>query len=165
VSTTVYRAALLAGLPFAEWHPHTFRLGFYELDGWPPGIDAAIYQPNTPDEWALDLRFTNPTNAWMLLQLSVDNEHLSAAIYGTTGYAVDLSEPDFGEQSPVPEPIERPTPDLQPGEREQVQIAQPGIDISITRWVTQGDVLISEDTFYSPYQAQADVYLVGTEGS
>lgn len=166
VSTTVYRAALLAGLPFAEWHPHTFRLGFYELDGWSPGIDAAIYQPNTPDEWALDLRFTNPTDAWMLLQLSVDSEHLSAALYGAiTGYAVDLSEPDFGEQSPVPEPIERPTPDLQPGEREQVQIAQPGIDISITRWVTQGDVLISEDTFYSPYQAQADVYLVGTEGS
>jgi len=49
VSTTVFRAAVNAGFRFSEWNPHSWRLGFYELDGSPPGLDAAIYQPNT--EW------------------------------------------------------------------------------------------------------------------
>ena len=45
VSTTVFRAALYAGLPISEWWHHRYRLGFYELDGWTPGIDASILQP------------------------------------------------------------------------------------------------------------------------
>src|SRR5215211_1218172 len=31
VSTTVFRAAYLAGLPITEWWPHRFRIGFYEF--------------------------------------------------------------------------------------------------------------------------------------
>lgn len=164
VSTTVYRAALLAGLPFTEWHPHSFRLGFYELDGWPPGIDAAIYQPNTAEEEALDLVFVNPTDTWLLLQVRADGQNLTAAIYGSpTGYEVEISEPALGKPIPPPDAIERVDPDLPVGAREKIQVAQAGVEVTMTRHVMQDGEVIREDTFYSPYAPQPEIYLVGSE--
>ena len=48
-STTLYNAALLAGLPILERHPHTFAPGYA-----PPGRDAAVAYAG------VDLRFRNP---------------------------------------------------------------------------------------------------------
>lgn len=166
VSTTVFRAALLAGLPFAEWHPHSFRLGFYELDGWPPGMDAAIYQPDSPDEWALDLQFTNPTDSWLLVQADIDGETLMVNLFGPpTNYEVDLSDPTFGETIPAPEPIERASSELPSGKREQVQIAQTEVEVTITRGVRQDGDVVQHDTFVSPYAPQAEVWTIGTGDS
>jgi vancomycin resistance protein YoaR len=163
VSTTVYRAALLAGLPFVEWHPHSFRLGFYELDGWPVGMDAAIYQPNTPDEWEMDLQFENTTDTWMLLQMRVDETTVTAELYGSpTGYKVEIADPVLGESIPPPKPEERESDKLPAGERELIQTAQPGVEVTLTRRVTKDGDVISEDTFVSPYQAQGEITLVGT---
>jgi vancomycin resistance protein YoaR len=164
VSTTVFRAALFAGFPFTEWHPHTFRLGFYELDGWPPGMDAAIYQPNTADEWELDLQFVNPTAAWLLLQTRFEGETLVAGLYGTpTGWEVAVSEPAIGTPVPPPKPIERPTPELTPGTRELAQEARPGVEVVVTRRVRRGEEIVSQDTFVSPYEPQPEVWLVASE--
>lgn len=54
-STTVYNAALLAGLPILERHPHTFAPSYA-----PPGRDAAVAYAG------VDLRFRNPY-AWPLV--------------------------------------------------------------------------------------------------
>jgi vancomycin resistance protein YoaR len=162
VSTTVFRAALLAGLPFVEWHPHSFRLAFYELDSWPVGMDAAIYQPNNEDEAELDLLFTNPTEFWMLLQMRLDGQTVVADIYGgKADVEVKISDPRLGDPIAPPPAIERSSDQLQPGEREQIQVAQRGVTVTMTRRVTEDGRVISEDTFVSPYQAQPDVYLVG----
>lgn len=162
VSTTVFRAALFAGLPFVEWHPHTFRLGFYELDSWPPGMDAAIYQPNTPNESELDLVFTNPTDGWLLLQLRVEGETVTAELYGPpTRREVEVLAPQLGEPIPPPAPSERLSEDHPKGYREQVQIAQPGVEVVMTRRVVQEGLLLAEDNFVSRYQPQADITLVG----
>lgn len=163
VSTTVFRAALLAGLPFNEWHPHSFRLGFYELDAWPPGMDAAIYQPDSADEWALDLQFTNPTNSWMLVQADIIGDSLVVDLFGSpTNYEVVLSDPAFGETIPAPAPVERASPELPMGQREQVQVAQPGVEVTITRQVFQDREVVRQDTFVSPYAAQAEIWAIGT---
>ena len=62
VSTTVFRAALIAGMPITEWHPHSLRLLGYERDGWTAGYDASILQfGSDPSEWA-DFRFQNDTD-------------------------------------------------------------------------------------------------------
>ena len=42
VSTTLFRAALNAGLPIVNRTAHAYRVGYYE-QGFPPGIDATIY--------------------------------------------------------------------------------------------------------------------------
>ncbi len=98
VSTTVFRAAFYAGFRFEEWNYHTWRLAFYEADGSPPGLDAAIYQPNTPDEWELDLIFTNPFDAWMLLQMVVEGEAVTAELYGASSpYTVEVGAPVIGQ--------------------------------------------------------------------
>ena len=53
-STTLYNAALLAGLPIVERHPHVFRPQYIA-----PGRDAAVAYPG------VDLRFKNP-HPWPL---------------------------------------------------------------------------------------------------
>lgn len=164
VSTTVFRAALLAGLPFAVWRPHSFRVSFYELDGWSPGMDAVIYQPNQDEDASseVDLQFVNPTDAWLLLQVSIVGETVIAEVYGApTDYEVEVSDPVMSEPIPVPPPQERPNPELPEGVREQVQVAQEGLEVTVTRRVMRDGELVSEDTFFSPYQPQPAIFEVG----
>lgn len=98
VSTTIFRAALFAGLPIVEWYAHTRRLPYYERDGWGPGFDASILQmgPN-PDEWP-DFEFENDTEHWLLIEASVSAPHIYINIYGSyDGRTVDVDS----EASPI----------------------------------------------------------------
>ncbi len=163
VSTTVYRAALLAGLPFTEWWPHAFRVGFYEQDGWPAGMDAAIYQPNNEGEWALDLVFTNPTDSWMLLEMTTANQVVTASLYGPeTGYQVELSDVELSNVTQPPPPLERTSDELPAGQRRQTQQAQTGVTATLVRRVRKDGELVSEETFTSVYAPVADAFVVGT---
>ncbi len=82
VSTTIFRAAIYAGLPIVEWYAHTRRLANYERDGWGPGFDASILQvgPN-PEEWP-DFKFANDTGNWLLIEATVSEPHVYINIYG-----------------------------------------------------------------------------------
>ena len=163
VSTTVFRAALLAGMHFDEWHPHSFRVSFYELDGWPPGIDAAIYQPNTPDEWELDLTFTNTSGSWMLVQMIEGSEHITAQLIGRPdGISVALGTPRLSDPLPPPSTQERPTDSLPAGQRELLQSAAPGVVVTLTRTFRKDGIVIDEDTFTSEYAAQPEIWQIGT---
>jgi vancomycin resistance protein YoaR len=162
VSTTVYRAALRAGFEFDEWHPHSFRVSFYELDGWPPGIDATIYQPNTPDEQGLDLKFTNTTGAYLLLQMTVDTQHVTATFYGTSlGLDVEIPDPTISAPIPPPPPITDPTTTLAIGKKQQLQVSTPGYDVVLTRTMSKNGQVVDTDTFVSNYQPQAEIWEVG----
>jgi len=162
VSTTVYRAALFAGLEFAEWHPHTFRLAFYEADGSPPGIDAAIYQPNSPDEWELDLTFVNPTDSWMLVEMSTSGDIAATYIFGKAiNREVELSEPEISDPMQPDPPKQRVDSKMKPGDqRRLVQTAQPGYNVTVKRTVRENGQVVIEDTFYSPYQPQQEIWAV-----
>ncbi len=98
VSTTVFRAALWAGMPITEWYQHTFRLPNYEYDGWSPGFDASILQAGSdPDGWA-DFRFQNYTDHWLLVEATVSYPHVSVNIYGTgDGRTVDFTTYQLGD--------------------------------------------------------------------
>lgn len=163
VSTTVFRAAVNAGFRFSEWNPHSWRLGFYELDGSPPGLDAAIYQPNTEWEPEQDLRFENTLDSWLLLQVLVDGDRVSAHFYGKDpGWSVELFPPRISEPRPAGEPIERVNSSLAPGERRMVQQAQPGYLVSIRRRITDaaGEVIADGD-FVSDYVPQPEAWEIG----
>lgn len=100
VSTTVFRAAIYAGLPIMEWYPHTSRLPNYERDGWGPGFDASILQegPN-PEEWP-DFKFKNDTDSWLLIEATVSGYHNYVNIYGSnTGRTVDTSVWSMGDNA------------------------------------------------------------------
>lgn len=84
VSTTAFRAALMAGMPIGHWYPHTYRLPNYEADGWSPGFDASILQSGSnPDNWA-DFTFENYSDDWLLVESYTWDLHVVVSIYGTS---------------------------------------------------------------------------------
>lgn len=71
-STTIYNAALLAGLPIVERHPHMFRVNYA-----PASRDAAIY-------WGQkDMRFRNTTGGPIYVQTWLESERFHVRLYGT----------------------------------------------------------------------------------
>ena len=102
VSTTVFRAAFWAGLPIIERNQHSYRVSYYEQDGTPPGLDAAVYDPG------VDLRFRNDTGQPILLQSAVDaaSDTLIYRLYGTrTGRQIRLEEVDIRDRQEPEEPL------------------------------------------------------------
>lgn len=70
-STTLYNAALLAGLPILERHPHVFAPKYVT-----PGRDAAVAQ------YAVDLRFRNPYPWPIQIRASVHGDRVEVRIVG-----------------------------------------------------------------------------------
>lgn len=159
VSTTLFRAALNAGLPIVERHPHAYRVSYYEQESL-PGIDATIYTPN------IDLKFKNDTGHHILIQNEVDPTtlRLTYYIYGTKdNRQVTVSQPVITSQTPAPPPSYQDDPNLPKGVVKQVDFAASGASVYFTREVVKdGKVTISEKftTNYRPWQA---VFLKGTK--
>ncbi len=159
VSTTFFRALLNAGLPIVERHAHAYRVGYYEEDS-PPGFDATIYVPT------VDLKFTNDTGNYILIQSTVDlnNDSLSFYLYGTSdGRTVTISKPVISNQKPPPPPLYQNDPTLPNGEVKQTDFAAWGADVYFTRNVTKNGKTVIYDKFVSDYQPWQAVYLVGTK--
>lgn len=72
VSTTVFRAATLAGLGITERRNHAYAVRYYGT----PGFDATIYPPNT------DFKFTNDTDGYVLMQTKIEGTNLSIELWG-----------------------------------------------------------------------------------
>jgi vancomycin resistance protein YoaR len=158
VSTTLFRAALDAGLPIVERNPHAYRVSYYEAETG-PGIDAAIYTPN------VDLKFKNDTPNHLLIQTYVDlqTNRLTFALYGTPDdREVSISKPVITSETPAPEPSYQDDPTLPKGEVKQVDFAASGANVYFTRTVTKdGDT--KTDKFSSNYRPWQAVYLRGTK--
>jgi vancomycin resistance protein YoaR len=77
VSTTAYRAALLAGLPINERLNHAFAISYYTWPYGVPGVDATIFYPQ------VDLKFTNDTGHYILIQTIMNGDDLKFDFYGT----------------------------------------------------------------------------------
>ena len=73
VSTTVFRAAVNAGLKITERYPHAFPVKYYS----PQGFDATIYPPSP------DLKFINNTPGYILIQTKIIDQNLIFEFYGT----------------------------------------------------------------------------------
>lgn len=165
VSTTVFRAAFFTGMPIVEGWPHRWRLGFYEMDDWTPGLDASIMQPEGDPFGGGDLRFENPSDSWMLVESYVDYPRVFVIIYGADlGYTVDISEPVYGETyDPLP-PSESVDPKLPAGTIQQTEWAAPGLDINYYRTVydRDGNTVLSDD-WPTNFYARGDVYKVSPD--
>jgi hypothetical protein len=86
VATTVYRGALLSGMPITARRPHRYHVNHYD----PAGSDATIYPPQP------DLRWRNDTGAHLLLRAWAEDESKSSfvAIFGKSdGRRVELRGP------------------------------------------------------------------------
>ncbi len=72
ISTTLFRAAVKAGLKIIERYPHAYPVKYYN----PPGFDATVYPPKP------DLKFLNDTTGYLLLQSKIVGTRLIFEIFG-----------------------------------------------------------------------------------
>ncbi len=159
VSTTLFRAALNAGLPIVERHAHAYRVHYYEEDS-PPGIDATVYVPS------VDLKFKNDTGHYILIQSIIDltQPRLTFMIYGTSdGRVVNQTDPIVTNVRPAPPDKFEDDPTLPAGTVKQVDFAAGGADSSFTRTVTRNGQVLYDDTFTSHYTPWQAIYLRGTK--
>ncbi len=73
VSSTVFRAAMKAGLPITERRNHSYAVSYYA----PQGTDATIY-PGVQD-----MKFVNNTPASLLIWPKIEGNKLYFSLYGT----------------------------------------------------------------------------------
>lgn len=159
VSTTMFRAAINAGLPIVERQAHYYRVGFYEQGGYPPGLDATVYPPSP------DLKFKNDTNTYILIQTNIDqlNKRLAFEFYGTSdGRRVELQKPVIHSQTAPPEPIYVDEPSLKAGVVKRLDTAHWGAKVSFLWKVYKADGSIKESReFLSNYVPWPAVYQRG----
>ncbi|MGC8873371.1 MAG: VanW family protein [Chloroflexia bacterium] len=156
VSTTVFRAALLAGLPILERHPHAYRIGFYE-QGSIPGLDATIFVGT-----GTDLKFVNDTPGYLLMQLEAytDTDTLLVYLYGTKpNREVRIEGPEMSNWTPAPTtPVCVENPSLEEGVVRQTDWAVDGIDVRVYRTILVNGEVVSQEVFFSPYAAWPNIY-------
>ncbi len=153
VSTTVFRAALNAGLPIVKRTSHAYRVSYYEQKA-PIGLDATIYQPS------VDFVFKNDTKNYILVYTELDEREsrLSVKIYGTKdGRTVTITKPSY--KNPIPPPPARyiDDPTLPKGSLVQLEYPAWGGLVTYTRIVKDkdGNVMYKDDfkNYYTPWPA------------
>ncbi|MDQ2681961.1 MAG: VanW family protein [Chloroflexota bacterium] len=167
VSTSIFRAALQAGMPIEEWWPHEYRSAFYETGGWAPGFDASITQPDDDPLNGADLKFRNATDGWMLVRVvATSGGELKVTLYGTNpGYQVIITDPVY--QNVVPSdgvPVEEIDESLEDGTSLLVEPTRDGVTMVVYRTVYAADgTLLIDESFVSTYQPQGPVYRVSED--
>jgi hypothetical protein len=87
-STTIYNAAYFAGLQLDAYRAHSLY-----IDRYPPGRESTL---NFPD---IDLRWTNDTDAPVLVRTSYDDAGVTVSLYGDNGGRKVSAK--AGEQQPA----------------------------------------------------------------
>jgi vancomycin resistance protein YoaR len=157
VTTTAFRAAIMGGFPVTEWHPHTYRLTGYERDGWGPGFDASILQPEwqPAEDWA-DLKFTNNTDNFILISSWADSGIHIIEVWGTNpGWDVQVSETNTWPAEESDDNAWVVDDKLPAGSTFASAWPVEGLNVSFTRTVldAEGKEMYTRD-FTSPYQAR-----------
>lgn len=157
VSTTVFRAAFEGGFAITERNSHGYRVGYYELNSAPPGLDAAIWQPER------DFRFQNNTPYHLLIETDIypAQDAIQFRFYSTQHWRTEIEEAIVRDVVPAPANRFISNSDLQPGEIRQVDYSADGADVTVYRNIyDMSGELINRDyeyTHYLPWQAIFEV--------
>lgn len=139
LATTLYNAALEAGLEIVERHPHSRAVGYV-----PPGRDATILT------WRKDLKLRNPHSVPLLLRVRVAGERLTAGFWSVEEKRFRVAihsdvitlEPDTA----VSGPASRPDAQVQRGSRGFSVVTRR----SVTRAGSVTDEVLSRDLYPAP---------------
>jgi vancomycin resistance protein YoaR len=151
-STTAFRALYKAGLPVLERNQHAYRVHWYD-----PliGLDAAVYQPS------LNMRMQNDTAGPLLIRTETLPGRTTVRVYGQpTDRKVIISNASILSRTPHPPPAFEFDRTLPPGARKQVDWAEDGFRVRVTRTVIDAKGS-KTDVTASDYRAWRAVYAVG----
>jgi len=139
LATTIYNAALEAGMEVVERHPHSRAVGYV-----PPGRDATILT------WRKDLRLRNPHSTPLLLKVTVGDGRLTAAFWSVSERRFRVTiHTDF-----VPVEPETIVSSSEGKSGSLVQEGRRGSSVITRRTVTEGGVsreeIVSRDYYPAP---------------
>jgi len=157
VSTTLFRAALNAGLEIVERNSHAYRVSYYENDS-KPGLDATVFAPS------VDLKIKNNTPAYILIETEVNKEKnlLYFYLFGKKDdRKIEVSEPVIWDILPPLPPKYQDDPTLKKGMTRQIDFPAWGAKTRFHYKVTKDNQIIFEKDFFSFYRPWQAVYLVG----
>lgn len=160
VSTTLFRAALLAGLPIIERQAHVYRVSYYEQGGFGPGLDATVYSPS------VDLKIKNDTGNYLLIQTQTDQQNFSLTIrlYGTRDQRiVTIGKAKLLDEVKPQEDLYQDDPSLPKDQVKQIDFSAWGAKVSFDYKVVKNGEVLQNKTFNSVYQPWQAVYLRGTK--
>jgi vancomycin resistance protein YoaR len=164
VSTTLFRTAFFSGFPIVERHAHAYRVYYYEkvagnrINTDLAGLDATVFVP------IVDLKFTNDTPYWLLMEtyVSPENSSITWKFYSTSdNRRVEWTTTGATNVVPAPEPLYRENPDLPNGTIKQVDWAADGADVTVNRTVYRGDQVYLQDQIYTHYEPWQNVFEYG----
>ena len=164
VSTTLFRNAFISGFPIIERHAHAYRVYYYEkiagnrIDPNLAGLDATVYAPY------VDLKFTNDTPYWLLMETYVNPTYSSLIwkFYSTRdGRVVDWDTSGLQNITEPPDPLYRENAELAQGEIKQVDWEAEGADVTVNRTVYLNGSITHEDTFVTNYEPWQAIYEYG----
>ncbi len=155
VSSTMFRAALLAGLPIDSRINHSYWVTYYGAP-YGPGLDATVYDPNP------NLKFTNDTPGDILIQGYTDGLDAYFVFYGTSDdRRVTLEGPFAYDYRSISEPKITFVENLAPGERKLQEYGHTGFKVDWYRTVFKADGTSAREQIHSNYEARPAKYFEG----
>jgi vancomycin resistance protein YoaR len=154
IGTTMFRAALNAGMKITERRNHSYRVTYYE----PAGTDATIYDP------APDMKWVNDTGHSILIHAFITGNIVTYEFWGTKdGRKVTVGPSKVTGTTPAPPKKIIETLDLKPGQTKCSETAHAGADAELPYHIEYADGTTHDETFYSHYRPWQAVCLVGVE--
>jgi vancomycin resistance protein YoaR len=154
-STTLFNAAMRAGLDIRQRRNHTYYISRY-----PVGLDATVWiaGPNSQQT----MSFANDLQYPILIKGINTPNHVTFEIYGVPdGRTVQLSDPLI-ENAQTANTYFQYTDTLPPGKQSLVEFTVNGFDSTVVRTVKDASGnIIHQDTFKSNYKTIDGLIMVG----
>lgn len=153
-STTIFNAALRAGLNIGDRTNHSYYISRYPL-----GLDATVLKTDT---YTTDMTFQNDTPDPILIRAYAADGFVRFDLWGVpTGRRVVLSNPYVTNQRAAAD-LTVVDPSLPPGTAIRDESPHGGMNVSVTRWVYDAaGAVLHEDNFFSPYRVVNGITRVG----
>jgi vancomycin resistance protein YoaR len=140
VSSTAYKAALLAGMAVVERHNHSLTVSYIDL-----GLDAAVVYG------MLDLKLRNDSAAHVLLKTFVHGNVLTVKIFGSVIPDRKISLASAVIEVFEPEELRVVDPELLAGVEEVTEKGARGYKVTTKRMVAEGGVAVTTEQLPSSY--------------
>jgi vancomycin resistance protein YoaR len=153
-STTMFNAALRAGLQMGERWNH-----YYYISRYPVGLDATVFA-DAGRVWSMS--YTNDTPYPIIIRSFTGYGIVTFSLYSVpNGRTVSFSTPIITNQIAAHDVVQY-TSALPAGAQQRVEGVYDGFDAQVTRYVRDASgALIHVDTFYSHYHPVNGLLLIG----
>ncbi len=156
VSTTIFRAAYLSGLPITERHEHSHVVHYYD----PIGLEATVYTPEK------NFKFKNDTAKALFIQADYDakKQTLRFDLFGVKpDRKVTVSKPALSDYKPATKATYSADPSVRLGRSRRIDVAERGVTVNIRRRVVLAAGEVRKDTLKSVYKPWGEVFAVSPQ--